>query len=588
MWRSRIFWRLFAVNGVLLVATVALLGWLLIDRIERHTLAEIQRSMEVKTALLRDLANRIPAAELDAEAQRVAAETAARVTFIDRAGKVLADSGELSERMENHLDREEVRQAASDPSGLGSATRYSGTVHQPMMYVARRNDSDAAPVRFLRIAVPLDAVAAEIRWLRRVVLTATAATLGVALVCCLLIARRLTKPLVTLARAADSIARGDYGRKVFLPSTDELGSLATSFNSMSEACATQIAKIEQDRAQLQAIFRSMVEGVLVIDAEQTIVFGNDAVEPLLGIPIAASTGKKIWNVLRHRQLNDGIDRILASDEHHVCQLEWPGAEPRHLVLQGARLPGDPHRGAVLVFHDVTHLRRLETMRQDFVANVSHELKTPLAAIQATVETLLDGAIHDPEHNTRFLERIRENAERLYRLVQDVLSLGRIESSQAVLDVEPLSLVAAASACVERHADLANARGVSLTFDRPADDVVALADDDSLAEILDNLVDNAIKYTPKGGRILLSCPADASDAQLQVSDTGVGIPEQDLGRIFERFYRVDRARSRELGGTGLGLSIVKHLAQKLGGRIAAVSSLGRGSTFTLHLPRAKRA
>lgn len=581
MWRSRIFWRLFGAYCVLLIVSFGVLGWLLIGRMERHLLQEIQQGLEGKTLFLRELVNRYDEAALQAQVVRIAKETKARITLVRADGQVVADSDEQPARMENHADRPEVQQAERDV--IGVSTRHSGTVHQPMMYVARRNDQ--GPVRFVRIALPLDAVAAEIRWLHRVVWTATGVTLLVALLLSLLIARRLSAPLVELSLAADSIARGDYGKKVIVPARDEVGALAVSFNAMSEACAAQIAQMDQDREQLRTIFRSMVEGVIVLDAEQTIRFVNEAAGQLLGAPLQASTGQKVWQVFRHRQLHEAVEKILASDEPYACDLEWTSTERRAFALHGGRLPGDPHRGAVLVFHDITHLRELETVRQDFVANVSHELKTPLAVIQAAVETLLDGAIHDSEHNIRFLERIRESADRLHRLVQDLLTLGRIESSQAPLELAPLALQSAVEACVSRHLDRAKFRGLHLIADAPPEPVIVLADDEALAEILDNLVDNAIKYTAAGGSITLRWHAKEREAILEIADTGVGIPQKDLPRVFERFYRVDKARSRELGGTGLGLSIVKHLVQALGGSIAASSELGRGSVFTVRIPLA---
>jgi two-component system phosphate regulon sensor histidine kinase PhoR len=580
MWRARIIWRLFGAYSILLTISFGLLGWLLIGRMENHLLQEVQHGLEVKTLLVRDLVNRHQESELQEQVCRLAQETKARITLIQAGGRVLADSDEHPEKMENHKDRPEVRQA--EETGVGVFTRFSGTVHQPMMYVARRNDQ--GPVRFVRIALPLDAVIAEIRWLHRVVWTATGITLLVALILSMLIARRISAPLVELSGAADAIARGDYGKKVLVSSRDEVGRLAASFNAMSEASAAQIAQMAQDREQLRAIFRSMVEGVLVLDAEQTILFVNEAAEQLLGEPTPSAQGQKIWQVFRHRQLNEAVTKILGGDEPYRCDLEWNGMERRALALQGARLPGQPHRGAVLVFHDITHLRKLETMRQDFVANVSHELKTPLAAIQATVETLLDGAMQDTDHNVRFLERVRENADRLHRLVQDLLSLGRIESSQAPLELEAIDLQAAVEACIGRHADRAKAKGLQLVGEPPGQVVSALADEEALAEILDNLVDNAIKYTPAGGAITLRWFAEDRQAIVQVIDTGVGIPEKDLPRIFERFYRVDKARSRELGGTGLGLSIVKHLVHALGASISVTSRLGQGSVFTIRIPR----
>ena len=580
MWRSQIFWRLFGAYCVLLALSLGILGWALVRRIEQRLLAEIRHNLELKTLLVGEIAAQRTPAELQEPVTRLAKETHTRITLIAADGKVLADSDERPEHMDNHGDRPEVQDA--DKSGLGVTTRYSGTIHLPMMYVARRQES--GPVRYVRVALPLDEVAHEIEWLGRGVWTATGITLLAGLALSILMARRLSAPLVELSSAARSIAAGKYGQRVSVSSTDEVGALASSFNEMSQVCADYIAQMDQDRQQLLAIFKSMVEGVLVIDADQTIRFLNAAAGQLLDTSQDAAQGKKIWQLFRHRQLGEAVDKILAVDEPYRCELEWPSADRKVFAVQGARLPGEPLRGAVLVFHDITHVRMLERVRQDFVANVSHELKTPLAAIQATVETLLDGALQDPLHNVRFLERIRENADRLHRLVQDLLTLGRIESGQEIMEIGPIPVHTAIETCISRQADRAKAKGLQLQQIAPPEAVHALADDEALAEILDNLVDNAIKYTP-AGQITLRWFASDQDALLQVEDTGVGIPERDLPRVFERFYRVDKARSRELGGTGLGLSIVKHLVQKLGGSVSVASEVGRGSTFTVRLPRA---
>jgi two-component system phosphate regulon sensor histidine kinase PhoR len=406
-----------------------------------------------------------------------------------------------------------------------------------------------------------------------------------ALVASFLIARRLRAPLGELTGAAQAVAQGDYGARARVVATGEIGNLVTTFNAMSAASAQHIARMDQDRQQLRAIFKSMIEGVLVLDADENVQFLNEAAGQMFALPLESAPGKKLWQLLRHRQLSEVVSRILASDEPFRGELEWNSTGQRVFAVHGARLPGEPLRGAVLVFHDITPLRMLEQVRQDFVANVSHELKTPLAAIQATVETLLDGALTDPQHNTRFLERIRENAERLHRLVQDLLTLRRIESGQDTLELQPIALQTVVDACVSRQRDRAESKNLSLVQTPPADPVSTLADEEALAEILENLVDNAIKYTPAGGRITLRWFAEGDEAIVQVADTGVGIPSKDLPRIFERFYRVDRARSRALGGTGLGLSIVKHLAQSLGGSVSAGSEIGRGSVFTVRLPLA---
>lgn len=396
--------------------------------------------------------------------------------------------------------------------------------------------------------------------------------------------RLVRTPLLQLASAARGIAAGQYGQRVHFATPDEYGQLARAFNEMSHALEREIAQIDEERQELRAVFRCMVEGVIVLDAYQQVQFLNEAASKLLKLPLLASRGRKLWELVRNRNLVLAAEAVLRSEEPYRCEIEWNSKEERVLAVQGSNLVGPPLRGAVLVLQDISDLRRLERMRQDFVANVSHELKTPLAAIQAGVETLLDGALHDPHHNVRFLERVRENAERLDLLVQDLLTLNRIESGQEQLDIKPVPLRNAVEACLGRHEHRVLARRQQLRAEPPPEPVEVLADEDALDHVLDNLVDNAIKYTPEGGRITLRWQARNGDAIVEVVDSGVGIPEKDLARIFERFYRVDRARSRELGGTGLGLSIVKHLVQALAGEVTASSKLGEGSTFTVRLPR----
>ena len=298
------------------------------------------------------------------------------------------------------------------------------------------------------------------------------------------------------------------------------------------------------------------------------------------------SGRLVEELIRSPQVQEAVEATLRliNPTPYQGELSFPSRDGpvrspgRSLSVRGTPLPGDPSPGAVLVFHDVTELRRLERMRQDFVANASHELKTPLASIKAYTETLLDWALHDETVNVRFLERIDEQAERLNRLILDLLSLARLESGQEIFDHQPLSIIPVLESCVEAHRGRAEAKNLVLTFD-PGDlddESLILADEEALRQIADNLIDNAIKYTPENGSVRVSCRTQKDAIAVEVTDTGIGIPRDDLPRIFERFYRVDKARSRELGGTGLGLSIVKHLVQSIGGQLEVTSRLGSGS------------
>jgi two-component system phosphate regulon sensor histidine kinase PhoR len=438
-------------------------------------------------------------------------------------------------------------------------------------------------------AVEWEVVQEELAGLRGLVWTTAAGTGGAALILAFWLARRITGPLQELTVGAERIALGNYGHKVYVASQDEAGALARSFNHMSERLASQFAELEADREQLRMILSGMVEGVIGVDADQCILFANERAVKLLRLHPLATTGRKLWEVVRRRSLQQILRRALADPEPHQEELDWDGPGAKTLTVYAARMPGSPPRGAVLVLHDTSELRRLERLRQEFVANVSHELKTPLSVITACVETLLAGAVDDIQHRGTFLERIAEQANRLHALILDLLTLARIESAAGAFVSQTVALAPAVAACLERHRARADGMKQRLEAVPPSsemsEEIAAWADEEAVNQILDNLIDNALKYTPPGGRISVRWRAEDSQVCLEVEDNGIGIPEQDLPRIFERFYRVDKARSRELGGTGLGLAIVKHLVHAMQGSVHAISRLGHGTTFTVRLPRA---
>jgi two-component system phosphate regulon sensor histidine kinase PhoR len=405
-------------------------------------------------------------------------------------------------------------------------------------------------------------------------------------------ARQITRPLGELARAAERLAAGDRRARAFTGTRDELGALGRTFNRMSESLALRISRLEEDRQQLRTILSGMVEGVVALDADQRVLFANDRAAQLLEFPNPAPVGRRFWEVVRHRPLLDIVKRALDQAEPCRQEMSWNGTTSRSLTVHAARLPGMPPadgvRGAVLVLHDTSELRRLERLRQDFVANVSHELKTPLSVIKLCAETLLDGAVEDVEHRGHFLEQIANQSNRLHALILDLLSLARIESGEEAFEFEPVPVGPLVGAALERYRTRAEARRQTLEAEGPDGEVAAWADQEAVEQILDNLLDNAIKYTPEGGRIAVGWRNGDGQVCLEVSDTGIGIPEADLPRIFERFYRVDKARSREMGGTGLGLAIVKHLVQAMHGSVRARSRPGQGTTFTVCLPLAPGA
>jgi two-component system phosphate regulon sensor histidine kinase PhoR len=401
---------------------------------------------------------------------------------------------------------------------------------------------------------------------------------------------RFSRPLTELVWAADKIADGAAGQRVYAEGRDEIATLVQAFNRMSDRLDARIATLEEDRQQLRTILSAMVEGVVALDAGQRILFANDRATHLLGLPAHTPVGRRLWEVVRQRPLLDVVQRALDSSEPQKEELGWNGvaAGARSLTVHAVRLPGLAPRGAVLVVHDTTELRRLERLRQEFVANVSHELKTPLSVIKVCIETLLDGAMDDSRHRAQFLEQISRQTDRLHALILDLLSLARIESGTEAFNFQAVPVAAVVAACLERHRPRAEAKRQTLEALPPPPEApsgqTVWADEEAVEQILDNLLDNALKYTPEGGRITVGWHGEEEQVCMEVSDTGIGIPEADLPRIFERFFRVDKARSREMGGTGLGLSIVKHLTQAMHGSVRAASRPGVGTTFTICLPQ----
>jgi two-component system phosphate regulon sensor histidine kinase PhoR len=399
-----------------------------------------------------------------------------------------------------------------------------------------------------------------------------------------LLARRFARPLAELTEGARRLAEGPLGRTLRVIGSKEHADLAATFNAMSGRLAATFDQLAHDREQLRTILSGMVEGVIAIDPDQKVLFANERAGELLEFDARTAVDRKLWEVARQRGFQEIIGKGLGGEGPHREELDLKGPAGRSLAVYVSRLPGS---GAVVVVHDTTDLRRLERLRQDFVANVSHELKTPLAVIKSNVEALQDGAAEDPGARVAFLGQVAHESDRLEALIQDLLSLARIESGDTELEPLATPLDKAILDCLERHQARAEAKSHTLVEVPPADapaNVLALADPDALRQVLDNLVDNAIKYTPNGGKITVRWGATRDQVSFEVEDTGVGIPDRDQPRIFERFYRADKARSREVGGTGLGLSIVKHLLQVMKGTVRVASQVGKGTTFKVTLPR----
>jgi two-component system, OmpR family, phosphate regulon sensor histidine kinase PhoR len=583
MKRVPVFWRISLAYAVLVVACAGLIGSTAVAWVEQEMLKQVEHELRAIVGSLPDALRGQSPDHLQTILTNRGDELGVRITVLAADGQVLVDTDREAQELENHAYRPEVD--AAREIGSGSSIRDSATRGQTILFVARRIGDVSNRSGIVRVARSVTDIHDQAMRLHGLVWTAAAAMGGLQLFLVYLLAGRVAQPLREMAEAAQRIARGDYGHKVYLDRADEVGALARGFNHMSQQLARQFVQLDEDRHQLRAVLSSMVEGVIAIDAGQRILFANDRAGQMLEIPARTAPGRKLWEVVRQRPLHDVVRRVLSESGGENETLECGGPSNKTFAVHVTQLPGEPVRGAVLVFSDTTELRRLERLRQDFVANVSHELKTPLSVIAACVETLVDGGIEDVAARGRFLERIAEQAGRLHVLILDLLSLARIESGAEHLVLEDLPLDEAVRKCLERHHERARGKVQHLEAIAPdADDVTARADEEALREILDNLVDNGLKYTPSGGTIRLRWWSDEAWCYIEVSDTGIGIPASELPRVFERFFRVDKARSRELGGTGLGLSIVKHLAQAMHGNVRVASEINRGTTFTVTLPR----
>ena len=424
--------------------------------------------------------------------------------------------------------------------------------------------------------------------LARDVIGGVIAMLAVAVIPAYLIARRFAQPMVDLNEGARRLADGDLGHTIRVAGSPDHVALAESFNAMSGKLAASFAQLAHDREQLRTILSGMVEGVIAIDEHRRVVFANDRAGQLLGFDAATAVHQKLPDLVPLKAFQDIVETGLGADGPLREELDRKEPPAKTFAVYVSRFPGHGMPGAVVVVHDTTELREVEKMRQDFVANVSHELKTPLAIIKSNTEALQDGAADDPVARATFLGQVMQESDRLGELIQDLLSLARIESGELGLELTAVPLDAAIAECLESHHTRADIKTLTLIEKPPRDapaNVAAWADADALRQVLYNLMDNAIKYTPNGGKITVRWSVVKAGVSFEVEDTGVGIPEADLPRVFERFYRVDKARNREAGGTGLGLSIVKRLVQAMRGRVKVTSALGKGTTFRVTLPRA---
>ncbi len=529
--------------------------------------------------------NRLDEDQLQHHVKRYAAESGLYLTIISDGGRVLADSLYPPRRMENLRDLSEFRDA--DDRNFGYSQRLLVEQDVTMLMVAQKVVHDGKNIAFVRAGTATGNLESSAGAIAMVVGFIAIGTIIAGIFLTRIVEAKAVDPVVDLTDACDALAENGEMKHLWNSSRDELGQLVRHFQAMALAVTQRETALRDQANRIETVLGSMVEGVLAVSADRVVLLANHAVRRLLGIRAERVEGRPLIEITRIRALDQSVQQAMSTGE--ACSTEFEVSSPfrRVINIQANCLPGDPCPGVVLVLHDMTELRRLENLRREFVANVSHELKTPLAAIRAYAETLHMGAVNDAENRDYFLGQITDQSDRLHDLIMDMLQLARVEAGQEVFDITDVNVADIAQWSVDSLRDKAAAKGIRLIVETAEDDEVYVrADEEGLRTIVGNLVDNAVKYSGKPGDVLVRWRTEGDQVAISVQDHGIGIPQEAQDRIFERFFRVDKARSREMGGTGLGLSIVKHLAGSFGGSVELESAPDEGSNFTVRLKRSR--
>jgi two-component system, OmpR family, phosphate regulon sensor histidine kinase PhoR len=590
MKHTRLVWQLY--RSQLLITLLALLGtaWYVTHSLREFQLANTAADLEARARLVEDtvaaLIEKGDAAAFRQFCREAGKASSTRLTIIAANGAVLADSDEDPERMENHNDRPEIVAALSGKSV--PSLRFSHTLQENMMYVGIPLVSGSKTLGVLRTAIPVTSIDSSL-WaiLKRILWSCVLVALVVALLA-LLISRRISRPLEKMRLGAERFAQGDFKQKMREEGSEEIASLAKAMNEMASQLDDRIKTIVRQHKQLAAVFSSMTEGVITVDTDERIIELNRAGGILLEVNPEKVKGKSTLMAIRNTALQLFVTRTLASAGPREGEIDLTSSEgkARHFLAHGIRLEdaAGAVSGALIVINDVTNLRRLESMRRDFVANASHELKSPITSIAGFAETLLDGAIDEPENARNFVEIISKQAKRLHAVIEDLLVLSRIEqdAERQEIRLQPSPLALPLQTAVQSCAGEAGEKKTTVSLECN-EHLIADINPTLMEQALTNLIDNAIKYSPDGSTVSVAAAQAGEKIRITVTDNGPGIPVGEQARIFERFYRVDKARSNAMGSTGLGLAIVKHIVHAHKGEIEVASDPGKGTSFTILLP-----
>ncbi|GJL79671.1 MAG: PAS domain-containing sensor histidine kinase [Nitrospinaceae bacterium] len=589
MARKRLLWQLYPTYLLITLTALMAVGWYALSSLQEFYYDRTAIDLEVRARLVERLvADKFSdqnSQSLDSLSKEIGESASMRVTLVLPSGRILGDSHEDPARMDNHADRPEIKEAFSGNRGMSA--RFSNTLQNKMMYLAipvRRNGEilgvvrTSLPITFIDTA--LKSIEVKIVWGGLAVVLFTA-------VISLVVSKRISRPLEVMKRSAEEFASGGAPSQIPETGSLETAGLAEALNQMARQLDYRIRRVTEERNEREAVLFSMVEGVFAVDMAERFISMNQAAAQLIGVDAEKSKRKSVHEVVRNNDLQQFVKKALTTPSVVETDFVLQGAEERNLQARGTALKdaSDNRIGALIVLNDVTRLKRLESMRRDFVANVSHEIKTPITSIKGFVETLMKGAINNQKDALRFLEIIGRQVDRLNAIIDDLLSLSKLEQDpdHFAIQMEDVGLKgilqSAIQACSRRAVQQ------NTTIDLICDEgIEAKMNAQLIEQAVVNLVDNAVKYSGPEKRVEVAGEQENGETVIRVRDQGCGIEKDHLPRLFERFYRVDQARSRDLGGTGLGLAIVKHIAQVHKGSVKADSTVGKGSTFSIHLPK----